>query len=108
MRKASVNALNNFLRANKHKRISLVDIIFLICQNTDCNQTLTFEMDQLIQFQSQITEKNLSKKIIYEVSCQQVKFTGGKRTYNVVSFKDISTKEKLYIQNERARIMKQH
>ena len=85
-----------------------MDIIFLICQNTDCNQTLTFEMDQLIQFQSQITEKNLSKKIIYEVSCQQVKFTGGKRTYNVVSFKDISTKEKLYIQNERARIMKQH
>ena len=39
VRKASVNALNNFLRANKHKRISLVDIIFLICQrvHTDSN-----------------------------------------------------------------------
>ena len=107
-RSATVNALNNFLRSNKHKHISLVDIIFLICQDADSNRSLTFEMDQLIHLQSQINEKSLSKKTVYEVSCQQVKFTGGLQTYNVVSFKDISTKEMLHIQNERTRIMKQH
>lgn len=102
------NALNKFMRQNKDKRISLVDIIFLICQSTDSNFSLTFEMDQLIQYQSQMSAKNLSKKILYEVSSQQVKFTGGQKTFKVVSFKDISTKEKLVIQNERARIMRQH
>ena len=59
---------------------------------------LTFEMDQLIHFQSQLNIQQLNKKTVFEVSCEQVRFMGG-QSYNVVAFKDISTKEMLSLQN---------
>lgn len=44
--------------------------------------------------------------MIFEVSCEQVMFTGSDRSCNVVSFKDISTKEMLDIQVERTQALK--
>ena len=44
------NLLHHFLKNKKHKRVSLVDIIFLVCHSSEfMNTPLIFEMDQLVQ-----------------------------------------------------------
>lgn len=92
----------NFLRNKKNKHISLVEIIFLVSSSADLLQKpLTFEMDQLIHYKSQLHGKELNKRVVYEVSAQKVNFGGGQHNYNAISFKDISTREMLLIQNER-------
>jgi len=53
-------------------------------------------MDQLIYFQSQVDIQEINKKTVFEVNCEQIRFLGG-HSYNVVGFKDISTKEMLRI-----------
>ena len=64
------NSIREYYKQIKEKKISLIDIIYLICQRGDKNQKpLTFEMEQLI-YESQLNEVKLkSKKTFYEVRC---------------------------------------
>lgn len=96
--------LSNFLRSKKNKHVSLIDIIFLICQSPEpLENPLIFEMDQLICLRSQIPQlqddanSRANKRVVYAVNCERVSFCGVEKSFtqNVVSFKDISTKENL-------------